>query len=90
MAVGSHIIPRFYLEQFSNPSERKGNPGPIWVYERGKAPALRATTVQGRENGYFEYVLPDGTREESLEKRLAQLEGQCNETLACAKSDLFV
>jgi hypothetical protein len=27
MAIGSHIIPRFYLEQFANPAKRKGGPG---------------------------------------------------------------
>lgn len=89
MAIGSHIIPRFYLEQFSSPSERKDNPGRVWVYERGSKPDQRGTTVQGRENGYFEFVQPDGTREESLEKKLADMEGECNETLACAKSELF-
>jgi len=27
MAIGSHIIPHFYLEQFANPAKRKGGPG---------------------------------------------------------------
>jgi hypothetical protein len=89
MAIGSHIIPRFYLEQFSVPSERKDGPGRVWVYERGSEPDQRGTTVQGRENGYFEYVRPDGTREETLENKLADMEGECNEALACAKSELF-
>lgn len=61
------MIPRFYLEQFSSPSKRgKDKPGRIWVYERGKKPDERSTTVQGFENGYFAYVNPDGTVEETF------------------------
>ena len=89
MAIGSHVIPKFYLEQFSAPSTRPGNPGRIWVYERGKEPDERATSVQGVENGYFGYVKPDGTLEESLETQLARLEGECNELLPCTRSELF-
>lgn len=89
MAIGSHVIPRFYLEQFSVPSTRKGKPGRIYVYEKGKQPVERSTKAQGRENGYFGFVLPDGKLEESMESRLAQLENGCNDTLWCAKSKLF-
>ncbi len=89
MAIGSHVIPRFYLEQFAMPSARRGNPGRIWVYEREKEPDERATSVQGVENGYFGYVKPDGTLQESLETRLANLENECNDVLSCAKSELF-
>jgi hypothetical protein len=89
MAIGSHTIPKFYLEQFSKPSARPGKPGRIWVYERGKAPDERATSVQGVENGYFGYVKPDGTLEESLETQLANLEAECHEILPSAKSELF-
>ena len=89
MAIGSHTIPRFYLEQFSTPSARPGNPGRVWVYERGKDPDERATSVQGVENGYFGYVKPDGTLEESLEAQLASLEAECHEILPSAKSELF-
>jgi hypothetical protein len=60
-----------------------------WVYERGKEPDQRATTVQGRENGYFEHILPDGSTEEVLESELAALEGECNDVVACARGELF-
>lgn len=90
MAIGSHIIPKFYLEQFSFPSRRPDNPGRIWVYGRGMPPDERATSKQGVENGYFGYVGPDGILEESLETRLATLEAECNEVLPLIKSDLFV
>jgi hypothetical protein len=89
MPIGSHVIPRLYLEQFASPSARKGKPGRVWVYQRGKKPQQRATSVQGRENGYFGFVRPDGTLEESLETRLAKLEKACQDTLVCAKSELF-
>jgi hypothetical protein len=88
--IGSHIIPKFYLEQFSIRSARGVNkPGRIWVYEKGKAPSQRATTVQGAENGYFGFIRPDGTLDESLETELAKRENECNDVLVCAKSDLF-
>jgi hypothetical protein len=51
MAIGSHIIPRFYLEQFANPPKRKGKPGNIWTYEKGKPTHLRSTRSQGYQNG---------------------------------------
>jgi hypothetical protein len=89
MPIGSHVIPRFYLEQFASEPARKGKPGRVWVYQRGKKPQQRATSVQGRENGYFGFVRPDGTLEESLETRLAKLEKACHDTLVCAKSELF-
>src|SRR5260370_14988224 len=89
MAIGSHTIPKYYLEQFSTPSTRPGNPGRVWVYERGKEPDERATSVQGVENGYFGYVKPDGILEESLETQLASLEAECHEILRSAKSELF-
>jgi hypothetical protein len=88
MSVGSHIIPRFYLEQFANPARGKGKPGRVWVYQKGKQAQLRATKAQGYENGYFGYVRPDGTLDESLEAELAKLENNCNDVLVCSKSEL--
>jgi hypothetical protein len=45
--------------------------------------------VQGRENGYFAYVKPDGTVEESFETVLANREKECNDVLQLAKSELY-
>ena len=89
--IGSHIIPKFYLEQFATASTRgkKNNPGRIWVYERDRPVSQRATSVQGVENGYFGFLRRDGTFDESYETLLAQIENQCNEVLICAKSDLY-
>jgi hypothetical protein len=92
VAVGSHIIPKFYLDQFSVPSSRKRRKGPanlVWVYQKNKTPAQRATVIQGAENGYFAFVKPDGTRDESFETRLADLEGDCGDTLVLAASPFF-
>jgi hypothetical protein len=88
MAIGSHTIPRFYLEQFADPPKRRGRVGKVWVYQKGKQPQQRATDSQGYENGYFGYLRSDGTLDESLEKQLAKLEDECNEILVCAKSEL--
>lgn len=91
--IGSHIIPKFYLEQFASQSKRKNNPGRIWVYEKGKRPDERATSVQGVENGYFAYVRDDGTEdgvlEDAFEKHLAERENECDSVLFCSKSHLY-
>jgi hypothetical protein len=88
--INSHIIPAFYLEQFATPSLRGENkPGRIWVYEKGAEPDERGTSVQGREKGYFGFVRPDGSLEESLESDLADRENECGDVLVSAKSVLF-
>src|SRR5579871_2711118 len=88
--IGSHIIPRFYLEQFATRSGRgKKQAGFIWVYEVGKKPRRRGTSVQGVENGYFGFMRPDGSLQEEFEEELARRENECNEVLVCAKSPLF-
>lgn len=88
--IGSHIIPKFYLEQFAIPSKRrKARPGRIWVYQRGREPDHRATSRQGVEKGYFEFRGPDGVWDESYETVLAEHEGNCNDVLVCAKFDTF-
>ena len=88
--MNSHIIPAFYLERFASPSTRAPRaPGRGWLYEKGCVPDDRATSVQGRENGYFEFVRPDGTVEESFETVLAARENECNEVLALVRSELY-
>jgi len=89
MAIGSHIIPKFYLDRFANPPDRKNGQPHLWVYERLKEPHYRATSVQGYENGYFAFVRPDGSLDESLETRLAELEGACLDTLELTASPFF-
>ena len=89
MAIGSHTIPRFYLEQFANPSKRKGKPGEVWTYEKGKPTHPRSTRSQGYQNGYFAYFKEDGTADESFETRLAELEDRYNDALVCAKSQFY-
>lgn len=86
MAIGSHSIPKFYLEQFANPARRKGRPGKVWTYEKGKPTHPRSTDSQGYENGYFAFVKRNGTRDESFESKLAQLEARYSGALVCAKS----
>jgi hypothetical protein len=83
MAIGSHTIPRFYLEQFAVP--RKNKPGRVCVYEKGKSPQPRSTKSQGRENGYFQIDQDDGTKDEFTETALAQFEEECLEALVSAK-----
>ena len=91
--IGSHIIPKFYLEQFANPAKKKDKPGRIWVYEKSKQPDERATSVQGVENGYFGYIRDDGSvdgvLEGAYEKDLARRENDCDDVLFCCKSHLY-
>ncbi len=61
----------------------------MWVYEKDIEPQDRATSVQGRENGYFEFVHEDGTKEESFEVLLAERENECNDILVQARSPLY-
>jgi hypothetical protein len=88
MAIGSHTIPRFYLEQFANPPRPPADSGWVWVYAKGKKARESATTAQGFENGYFAYVKRDGSIDKSFEHKLAVLEGRCNDALVCARSRL--
>lgn len=91
--IGSHIIPRFYLEQFATPARRKNKPGRTRVYEKGKQPDERATSVQGVQNGYFGYIRDDGSvngvLEAAFEKDLARRENECDDVLFCSKSHLY-
>jgi Protein of unknown function (DUF4238) len=89
MPICSHIIPKFYLERFANAPDRRNGQSHLWVYEKGKDPDYRATSVQGAENGYFAFVRPDGTLDESLETRLEQLEEACLDTLVVTASQFF-
>jgi hypothetical protein len=84
----SHIIPQFYLKQFA--FKKPNGKHYVYLYERGKEPADRYTKNVGYEPGYFGYVLPDGTLEESLEEKLAVMERDAMDALVSANSDLFV
>lgn len=83
----SHIIPEFYLKQFSfsKPNDKRY----VWLYEQRKKPEPRWTHRAGVEPGYFGFVRPDGTLEESLETKLAEMEHDCDDVLVSARSDLF-
>ena len=70
------------------PTAKGGHPR-LWVYEKGKEPAYHATRIQGAENGYFAFIAPDGKLDEGMEKRLAELEGACLETLELTASPYF-
>lgn len=86
--IRSHIIPNFYLKQFV--FKKPNGKDYVYLYEKGQKPTPRWTRKAGCEMGYFGYVLPDGTVEESLEARLADMEKDCSDELVSAKSDLFV
>lgn len=86
--IRSHIIPQFYLKQLA--FKKPNNKHYVYLYEKGKKPVDRWTKNVGYQLGYFGYVLPDGTVEESLETRLKVLEEDSMDALVSSKSDLFV
>ena len=69
--IGSHIIPKAYLEQFAIRKKARDETGRFFVYEKGKLPRRAAPKAEGVENGYFAFVRPDGSIDESLENSLA-------------------
>jgi hypothetical protein len=88
--IASHIIPKFYLEQFSIKMTAAAETGHIWVYTKGR-PARRGTAkTEGRECGYFRMQLPSGEFDESLEYELAKYESRCDGTLREASDSGFI
>lgn len=87
--IGSHTIPAFYLKQFSFKFAGKKQDF-IWVYEKGKNPALRNIRKQGKERGYFAARQDGGLFDDAApEGAMARLEDESNEVLACCRSELF-
>jgi len=89
--VGSHVVPRFYLEQFALKKKKKSaKTGHLWIYSKDSQPRRGTARSEGRENGYFAYPLPTGGVDESFENRLAILENRANDVLVMAPSECFV
>jgi hypothetical protein len=88
--VGSHVVPRFYLEQFALKKKKAANTGHLWIYSKGSRPRQGTARSEGVENGYFAYPLPTGGVDESFENRLANLENAANDVLLMAPRECFV
>jgi hypothetical protein len=88
--VGSHVVPRFYLEQFAVKKRKSARTGHLWVYSKELQPRQGTARSEGVENGYFAYPLPTGGVDESVENRLAILENTANDLLVMAPSECFV
>src|SRR4051812_25041465 len=86
--IRSHIVPRHYLDCFTNRSGKDA--GRLWVYEKRRAPRQGTSNSEGAENGYFAYQHPSGKFDESLESVLANIEAEASETLRIARSVCFV
>lgn len=83
--IGSHIIPRYYLEQFAQKPRPKGKTGHLWVYPVVGEVRRGTARKEGREKGYFAITTADGVSEE-WEDKFATMEGRADEVLACAGS----
>lgn len=88
--IGSHIIPRAYLEKFAERPSPRAKTGRFWVYERDKPPRIGAPKAEGVENGYFAIELPSGDVDESMEATIQKMEDAAGETLELASNPLFV
>lgn len=69
-----HYVPQFYLEYFAREQPGKSTPG-FFVYDKEGAEPRFQTAVNTAVEGYF-YSLeqPDGSRDHSVEKMLADVE----------------
>lgn len=88
--IGSHVIPRFYLEQFASKKKAGAKKGLIWVYSTNAPERVGTTKSEGIENGYFGIPTAPGALDESLEAHLAGLENRANEVLVMAPNQTFV
>lgn len=87
--IGSHIIPRYYLEQFAEKQKPKAKTGHLWVYPVQGSSRRGTAQNEGRQKGYFAITTTSGVSEE-WEGRFASMEGRADELLACVGSPLFV
>ncbi len=88
--VGSHIIPKYYLEQFATKNKPSASTGHLWVYSKDAAQREGTPKSEGVENGYFGLPTPSGGLDESLETRLAAMEDEATDALVMAPRETFV
>ena len=69
--IGSHVIPRFYLEQFAKRKRPSAETGHLWVYRKDQLARQGAAKSEGVENGYFALPTATGEWAESLESRVS-------------------
>lgn len=71
-----HIVPRCYLRQFTDPNTPSGQEPPVWIFERGsKRGKRRGIGNILAETDFYTLNLKDGGKDYSIEKSLAQIEG---------------
>lgn len=71
-----HIVPRCYLRQFTDPNVPSGHEPPVWIFERGsKKGRRRGVGNILAETDFYTLKLEDGGKDYSIEKNLAQIEG---------------
>jgi len=88
--IGSHVTPKFYLEQFAIKAMPKAKTGKLWAYSVD-APTRHGTAKgEGVENGYFGMPTEGGRLNEVLEYQLASLENRANDVLVMAPHETFV
>lgn len=87
--IGSHVIPKFYLEQFARKQRPSAKTGHLWVYSKDSPPRRGTAKSEGVENGYFAMPKPGGAFDETLEHGLAKLEDKANGALVTASSENF-
>jgi hypothetical protein len=87
--IGSHVIPRYYLERFAKKRTRSDKTGRFWVYEKDRPPRLGAPKSEGIENGYFEVLQRDHSKV-CYEEAVQRLEDDAKDVLQHCANDCFV
>ncbi len=88
--IGSHVIPRFYLEQFATRKKAHAKTGYLWVYSTSARIRRGTAQTEGVENGYFGMPTATDRLDESLETQLAALEDRAKDVLLMAPNETFV
>jgi hypothetical protein len=70
-----HIVPRFYLEQFTDSATPPGQEPYVWVYEHGgSSPYAKAPKKLSVQSYYYSYIGPDGERDDTVDDLLQAVE----------------
>lgn len=72
-----HIIPQCYLKQFVDPNTPKGYDPYVWIFERDKKIGKKKSPKNIlAENDFYTLKTKFGGKDYTIEKKLAQLEGE--------------
>jgi hypothetical protein len=89
MAIGSHVIPRYYLEQFAVKETPTAKSGLLWIYYKNATSRRKTAKRTGIKYGYFAVRLPSGEMDESFEAEIQKYETAADDVLVMAVKECF-